>query len=139
MDNDSNFFKTSLVLENVKFNITTINFLKEHFETLLSSNLIFSNKYNDTMDKLKFLNSESNSQLKSLITIERIFLLNEIDDNFISIDNEETKNKVDMLESNAIIVEDEIKKLVQEYGFISIHETLNVIDKTIYEKHKMSL
>lgn len=139
MDNDSNFLKTSLVLENVKFNITTINFLKEHFETLLSSNLIFSNKYDDVMDKLKFLNSESNSQLKSLTTIEKIFLLNEIDDNILSIDDEETKNKIDMLESNLNVIGDEIKKLVQEYGYISINKILNIIDAPIYKKHKLSL
>ena len=139
MDNDSNFLKISLVLDNVKFNITAINFLKEHFETLLSSNLIFSNKYNDTMDKLKFLNTESNYQLKSLTTIERIYILNEIDDNLISIDNEETINKINTSESNINIVNDEIKKLVQEYGYTSIQKILNIIDKQMYKKHKMSL
>lgn len=138
MDNDTNFLKISYVLENVKFNMTTINFLKGHLETLLFSNLIFSNKYDSMMEKLKFLNSESNIQLKSLLTIERVFLLNEIN-NFIIIDNEETKNKIDILESNTKIVSDEIKKIVEEHGYISIHEILNIIDKSLYKKNKTNL
>ena len=83
MDNDNNFFLVTLILENVKLNIMIINSLKEHFKTLLSSNIIFSNRFNEIMEKLKFLNNESNSQLKLSTTIERIFLVNEIDNNLL--------------------------------------------------------
>ena len=139
MDNDNNFLKISFVLENVKFNITTINYLKEHFKKLLSDNIIFSNKYDDIINKLKYLNLESNSQLKSLLMIERIFLLNEIDDNLIDIDDDEILNKITTVKSNSNTIYDEIKKMVQESGYVSIHESLNIIDRTLYEKHKINL
>jgi ATP-dependent Lon protease len=139
MDNDNGFLKISMILKNVKYNITTINFIKEHFDILLSSNIIFSNKYNDIIDKLKFLNIESNAQYKSLITIERIYLLNEINHNLIEIDNNETKNKIDMLELNSNVISDEILKLIQEYGYSSIHNILTIFNKSQYEKHKISL
>lgn len=139
MDNDSNFLKISSVLENVKLNITIINNLKEHFKTLLSSDIIFSNKYDDRMDKLKFLNIESNSQLKSLVALERIFMLNEIDDNLININNDEIKNKIDMFVSNSNIISDEIKKMIMEYGYLSMNEIFKIIDKSLYDKYKMSL
>ena len=139
MDNDSNFFKISLILENVKLNITVINYLREHFKILLSDNMIFSNKYDDIMDKLKFLNTESNSQHKSLVMVERIYLLNEIDDNFVDIDTEETNNKINMLESNANIISDEIKKIVQDYGYLSICELLRIINNSQYERYKLNL
>ena len=93
MDNDN---KLSFILNNVKFNITTINFFKNHFETLLSSNFIFLNKYENLMDKIKFLNTESNIQLKLLLTLEHFF-----NDNMI---NEETTNKINILETNLYII-----------------------------------
>ena len=128
MDNDN---KLSFILNNVKFNITTINFFKNHFETLLSSNFIFLNKYENLMDKIKFLNTESNIQLKLLLTLEHFF-----NDNMI---NEETTNKINILETNLYIISEQIKKIVQEYGYISIHKILNIIDKSLYEKHKINL
>jgi len=139
MDNDNNFFKVTLVLENIKFNITTINYLRDHFKTLLSDNIIFSNKYDYIMDKLKYLNNESNFQLKSSIMIQRIFMLNEIDENLIGLDNDDLLNKIIMLESTSNIISDEIKKIIQEYGYFSIHEILNIMDETLYERNKMSL
>jgi ATP-dependent Lon protease len=166
MDNDSNFLKISLILENVKFNITIINYLKEHFKILLSDNIIFSNKYDDIMDKLKFLNTETNSQLKSLVMIERIYLLNEIDknlvdidtveivnkinmiesninvmsdENLVDIDTVETINKINMIETNTNIIGDEINKIVQDYGYFSICELLKIINNSQYEKYKLNL
>lgn len=139
MDNDSNFFLTTSILENVKFNITIINSLKEHFKTLLSSNLIFSNKYDEILEKLKFLNKETNTQLKSLLTIERIFLLNEIDENLISIDCDDMKCKLELLKSNTDVITNEINKLVYEYGFVSMQEILSIIDKSGYDKHQYNL
>lgn len=139
MDNDSNFLKISSILENVKFNITIINNLKEHFKTLLSSNIIFSNKYDDKIDKLKFLNTESNSQLKLLVMLERIFLLNEIDNNLIIINDDDIKNKINNLESNSNIISDEIRKIVMEYGYLSVNKTFKIIDKSLHDKYKQSL
>ena len=139
MDNDSNFLKISSILENVKFNINIINYLRQHFKILLSDNMIFSNKYDDIMDKLKFLNTELNSQHKSLVMVERIYLLNEIDDNLVDIDAEETNKKIKMLESNVNIISDEIKKIVQDYGYISICELLRIINNEQYERNKYNL
>ena len=139
MDSDANFLKISSILENVKSNITVINHLKQHFKILLSDNIIFSNKYDDIMDKLKFLNSESNIQLKSIEIIERIYLLSEIDDKLIMIDHNEYKNKIRTLETNLNVVSDEIIKIVQEYGYISICELMNIIDKQYYNLIKSNL
>jgi len=139
MDNDCNFLKISSILENVKLNITVINYLKEHFKILLSDNMIFSNKYDDIMDKLKFLNTESNSQHKSLVIVEHIYLLNEINNNLVDIDNEETNNKIKLLESNANIISYEIQKIVIDYGYLSICELLRIINNSQYEKYKLNL
>jgi ATP-dependent Lon protease len=139
MDNDNNFIKTLLILENVKLNIKIVNNLKNHFDTLLSNNIIFSNKYDDIIDKLKFLNSELNSQLKTLVIIQRIYLLNEIDNNLIDVNDEDTTNKINLLDSASKIIKDEIIKLIQEYGYYSIHEILSIIDNSLYERNKLAL
>jgi ATP-dependent Lon protease len=139
MDNDTNFFKISSILENVKLNITIINNLKKHFKTLLSDNIIFSDKYDDIVSKLKFLSLESNSQLKSLIMLERIFLLNEISEKTLDISDSSILNRIMILELNSETICDEIKKLIQEYGYSSILEGLNIINKSQYVLNKINL
>ena len=54
MDNDNNFLTITLISENVRTNINIINNLKEHLKTLLSDNIILSNKYNDYIDQIVF-------------------------------------------------------------------------------------
>ena len=136
MDNDSNCLKILLILENVKNNINIINNLKEHFKILLSDNIIFSNKFNDIIDKIKFLNSESNKHLKSLKILEQLYFFS--NSNSISQDDL-VKEKIQTIESNINIIHDEIIKLVYEHGYNSISNIINIIDKITYTKYNIDI
>ena len=138
MDNGGNFLKITITLENVKLNINTINNLKEHLKVLLSDNLITQNKFNDLMDKLKFLTTESNGQLKSLQILEQFNSFPDID-NPNSIDFVLIQTKIDTIKSNSIVISDELNKMIYEYGYTSISSTLNLLEKTLWEKNKINL
>ncbi len=137
MDNDNNFLKISLILENVKFNIKIINNLKEHFKILLSTNVIFSDKYDDMMDKLKFLHTESTTQLNSLSIIE--YLFNGINKKIVEIDIKNTINKINILKSNIVVVSNELNNIVEENGYTTICELLKILNKSQYEKYEQNL
>jgi len=134
MDNNGNFNKITVILEFIKSNIKIINDYKEHLKILLSNNIIYQNKYNYIMDKLKFLSIESNNNLKSLNIIEKIINLS---DDIIDFDL--INNKILDIELNTDIIKKELHKIIYDYGFISISSILNILENNIYNKNQINL
>ena len=138
MDNNNCFHKITITLEDVKSNINVINGLREHFRILLSTNIVYQNKYNDNMDKLKFLNNESNNHLKSLNIIYKIINLTD-KKNSDYIDCDLIDNKINSIEVNSLTIKNELIKIIFDYGFTNISSILYIIDSFVYFKNKINL
>ena len=118
MENSLN--KYDFAIDCIKLNIKILNSFKEHFDKLLKDNVISNNKYQNSIDKIKFLITESNCQIKMLNQIKKIELINS--------DNIEWLN----LETNIANISAEIIKLIYSNGFVSIIEIFLIIDNSLY-------
>ena len=133
MDNDNSLLK--ITLDNVSSNIKILNDLKNHFKMLLSENIISFNKFNDIMNKIKFLNTESLNQQKTINIInEHLF-----SDSTEQIEINSLEMKIKNMEINSISINDELIKIILDYGYISISSILFIIDKELYILNKNML
>lgn len=159
MDNNNNFFKIITLGENVKSNIKIIGEFKDHFKILLSNNIIQQSKYNDVMDKIKFLNDESINQLKLLQILEKNHILTESKillsktDEYERQEKQESINcetdiiteadlinsKIYNIELNLNVITDELIKIIYDYGFTSISSVIHILDKNSFAKYKINL
>ena len=146
MDNN-NFFKALTLGEDVKLSIKTLSEVKIHFDVLLSNNIIQSNRYNDIMDKIKFINNELFNQAKTLKSVEKIYIKRDKkimknrgeNNKEEQIDNDFYRAKITSVELNYKVMRDEILKMINEYGFNSISKSLEIISNDIYKKYELEI
>jgi hypothetical protein len=84
---------------------------------------------------LKFLNSESNNQLKLINTIQEIIDLSESEVKD-SVDFDLIETKILSVELNENSINTELVKIISEYGYVSLTGVLNIFDKSIFSEHQ---
>jgi hypothetical protein len=123
MDENNNQNKKE-IYEKINSVSILINNIQNHLLTILSDNIITNNRYNDLIDKLKFVKSQLNIQVKKINEISN----NDLDrfkENYEFDDN--TIGKIDDIKNNIISIKNELIKIVIEYGYFSIDMVLELM------------
>ena len=130
MNNKQELINIFSIKENIENNIKIIANIKLHLKKLQTDNIIANNKYNNLVDKIKFMNSELFDQLKCINTINDMDGFDE---------NELIIAKIKHIVNNFNTIKDETNKLIFEFGYISIINSLQIINYDLYIKYNFEL